>query len=683
MCGICGVVSLAGPLELPDRLPERMIGSLRHRGPDEFGAWRDETCFLGHARLSIIDLATGQQPLCAEDDRHWIVFNGEIFNYPELTAELAGRGHQFRTRSDTEVIVHAYQEWGPRCVEHFNGQFAFALWDRRERSLFLARDRFGILPLFVARAGDHLLFASEMKALFAWPRASCRLDPERLAEVFTYWSTLPPATPFAGVAQVPPGTTAVCQVGQNAASPPPPEPLPACLAVRRYWSPQFLPAREDARHPERPARARMVRDIRERLEAAAVIRLRADVPVGAYLSGGLDSSATTALIHTCTTNRLRTFSVGFQDPAYDESQWQQAMVAHLGTNHSAIEVGPEDIAGRFPDAIWHAEAPVLRMAPVPLHALSHLVRRHGWKVVLTGEGADEVFCGYNIFREAKVRHFWARRPQSPHRPLLLTRLYPYLTQSPPQFLARFYGQGLERADDRFFSHRPRWQNTGMMTTFLTPDALRAVHAGEPEARLLASLPPQYDDWGPVARAQYLEMATFLAGYLLCSQGDRMLMSHSVEGRFPFLDHELADAALAMPAAARLPLLQEKALLKSAVADLIPPAILQRPKQPYRAPDAASFIGPMGRAMVAEALSPAALAAAGFWLPERVAALRRKWEAGRLTSARENMAFIGLLSTQLLSRSFGAELPARLGETCLAPAELAWRQDGAPGQRRIP
>jgi len=416
----------------------------------------------------------------------------------------------------------------------------------------------------------------------------------------------------------------------------------------------------------------MTSEVRERLEQASVIRLRADVPVGAYLSGGLDSSATTALIQACTDNRLRTFSVGFTDPAYDESPWQQAMVAHLGTEHSTITVGPDDIATRLADVMWHAESPVLRMAPAPLHALSSLVREHGWKVVLTGEGADEVFTGYNIFREAKVRSFWARQPQSPRRPLLLTRLYPYLQQSPPQFLARFYGQGLERPEDLFFSHRPRWQNTGMMATFLEPGALRALQAGEAEARLAASLPAEFVRWGPVARAQYLEMTTFLAGYLLCSQGDRMLMSHSVEGRFPFLDHELADAALAMPAAARLPVLQEKALLKRAVADLVPAAIVNRPKQPYRAPDGASFLGAAGREIVATALSPAALAATGYWLPDRVQKLQRKWEAGQLTSARENMAFIGLLSTQLLARSFGPEYAARLAATSLRPGELKWR-----------
>ncbi|MEZ4386853.1 MAG: asparagine synthase (glutamine-hydrolyzing) [Candidatus Krumholzibacteriia bacterium] len=672
MCGICGAVALTGTLDLPARLPERMIGTLRHRGPDEFGAWRDERAFLGHARLSIIDLASGQQPLCAEDDRHWIVFNGEIFNYPELTAELESHGHVFRTRSDTEVIVHAYQEWGERCVERFNGQFAFAIWDRQAGTLFLARDRFGIRPLFVARVGRVLLFASEMKALFAWPELARVLDPSRLSEVFTYWVNIAPATLFAGVAQLPPGHTALVS-GPAAVAGPPPAPLPACLRIRRYWHPRFLPAREDAQHPDRQARVGMARTVREKLEAAAVIRLRADVPVGAYLSGGLDSSATAALVNHCTDNRLHTFSVGFEDRAFDETQWQHAMAAHLGTEHSAIQVGADAIAGRFDEVIWHAETPILRTAPSPLFSLSGLVREHGWKVVLTGEGADEVFCGYNILREAKVRRFWSRQPGSPHRPRLLTRLYPYLAQSPPRFLQQFYGQGLDRPDDPCFSHRPRWQNTGMMTTFLVPEALAALERGEPEQRLCEALPTEFAGWGAVARAQYLEMTTFLAGYLLSSQGDRMLMGNSVEGRFPFLDHELAEAALAMPAAARLPLLREKQLLKDAVADLVPAAIASRPKQPYRAPDSSAFTAGAGRVLADLALDPAAVAATGFWQPDRVASLVRKWHAGRLTSARENMAFIGVLSTQLLARAFGPAFDERVERSALAPDELVWRR----------
>ncbi|MHB8079300.1 MAG: asparagine synthase (glutamine-hydrolyzing) [Candidatus Krumholzibacteriia bacterium] len=672
MCGICGACALVGPLVAPPGAPERMIGALAHRGPDEFGAWRDGTVFLGHARLSIIDLSTGQQPLANEDGSVWITFNGEIFNYPDLRADLEGRGHRFRTRSDTETIVHAWEEWGEGCVERFNGQWAFAIWDTRRRCLFLARDRYGVRPLYWARHGDLLLFGSEIKTLLAWPGFRAPIDPAAVAEVFTTWVNVPPATPFTGVNQLPPGHTALLDLSRPAAA------GDAALRPRRYWHPSFLPAAEDHRFVPRDERRRMAERVRAALVEAVTIRLRADVPVGAYLSGGLDSSATAALVRRYTQHYLRTFSVGFEDPAYDETVWQQEMARHLGTEHTAIRVGAAAIAGAFPDVVWHAETPLLRTAPSPLYALSGLVRREQYKVVLTGEGADEVFVGYDIHREAKVRAFWARRPADRRRSLLLTRLYPYLAQSPPDFLAGFYGVGLDGVDDDpFFPHRPRWNNGRRTLAFFRPEVLERLAAADPEGRLRATLPAEFAGWGPVARCQYLEMTTFLSGYLLSSQGDRMLMGHSVEGRFPFLDPDVGALAAALPASVKLESLREKSILKDSVADLLPADILRRPKQPYRAPDSAAFRDGGQAGLVGELLAPEALAAGGCWLPERVAALLRKWRAGPLTSARENMAFIGILSAQLLARQFGPELEGRLARAALAPERLAWRSTPAP------
>lgn len=670
MCGICGAIALEGPLRLPTGAAERVIGSLRHRGSDEYGAWRDGRVWLGHARLSIIDLRSGQQPLGSGDGQVQVTFNGEIFNYIELREELRGLGHHFHTDSDTEVIVAAYRQWGRDCVDRFNGQFAFALYDRARRRVVLARDRFGIRPLYWARHGDLLLFGSEIKALGAWPGFPLQFEPSSLQEVFTYWVTIPPATPFRDVWQLPAGhlLTADLAAGNR----------PPRVATHRYWYPRFLPAREDHRFVGRDEAAAMARRVREKLAAAAVLRLRADVPVGAYLSGGLDSSATAALVRRETERELKTFSVGFTDAAYDESRWQQAMARHLGTDHQMIRVGDRDIATAFPRVVWHAETPLLRTAPAPLYALSGLVHAQHYKVVLTGEGADEVFVGYNIFREAKVRAFWARDPGSPRRPLLLTRLYPYLEKSPPRFLANFYGQGLDRPDEPLFSHRPRWRNTSALLGFLVPELQAAPRAADAEQRLLDALPPEFAEWGPVARAQYLEMTTFLAGYLLTSQGDRMLMGHTVEGRFPFLDHELADLAGSLPAAAKLAGLREKALLKQAVADLLPGEIVDRPKQPYRAPDSASFMVGAGAELVADALSPEAIRESGLWQPGRVAGLLRKWEAGRLTGARDNMAFVGLLSAQLLARQFAPDALARhLRLTTLPPGAVRWRGGTSP------
>jgi asparagine synthase (glutamine-hydrolysing) len=637
MCGICGVLALEGPLSLPEEAPRRMIGVMRHRGPDEFGAWRDDSIFLGHARLSIIDLEGGQQPMPGPRGRHWISFNGEIFNYVELAAELEALGHVFRTSSDTEVILHAYQEWGEACVERFNGQFAFAIWDRHQRQLFLARDRFGIRPLFLTRHEGKLLFASEIKALAAFPGYSLQPDSGSMAEVFTYWVNIAPATAFAGVYQLPPGHTATIDGDSVDGAQ---EGWPGCLKLKRYWTPSFLPADEDRRFVSHNEAEKLAGQVREKLVDAAVIRLRADVPVGAYLSGGLDSSATAALIHHHTDHHLKTFSVGFEDPDFDETWWQHTMARHIGTEHVTVRVDSPDIARRFRQVVRHAETPILRTAPTPLHALSALARREQFKVVLTGEGADEVFVGYNIFREAKVRRFWSRQPDSQLRPLLLTRLYPYLAQSPPQFLRRFYGQGLTETGDAFYSHRPRWRNTGAVAGFLAAAEDNSHALAGAEERLAASLPAEFQTWGAVARAQYLEMTTFMAGYLLSSQGDRMLMGNSVEGRFPFLDHNLADFAGTLPASVKLRSLSEKALLKMSVAGMLPGNILSRPKQPYRAPDSASFRTEEGEALVQEFLTPEQGPGWELWDSNKVAALVRKWRSGRLTSARDNMAFVG-------------------------------------------
>jgi len=672
MCGICGVVALDGPLDLPRQTPERMIGVMRHRGPDEFGAWRDRSVFLGHARLSIIDLAAGQQPMTTAQGRHWITFNGEIFNYPELRAELQGLGHTFRTSSDTEVILAAYDQWGPECVERFNGQFAFAIYDRHQRRLFLARDRFGIRPLFLTEHQGQLLFASEIKSLRAYPGLNLELEPAALAEIFHHWTPIGAGTAFRGVAQLPPGHVAM--VGDNAFGAAAAAPLPDCLRVRRYWHPTFLPAREDHRFVPAAERDRYAAEVREALVDAATIRLRADVPVGAYLSGGLDSSATAAIIHKYTDHHLKTFSVGFEDAAYDETEWQHRMAAHIGTEHRTITTGAEDIAGRLREVTWLAETPMVRTAPAPLHTLSGLARSEGFKVVLTGEGADEVFVGYNIFRETKVRHFWSREPESRSRSALLTRLYPYLAQSPEQFLRKFYGAGLDNPDDPLFSHGPRWSNTASLPGFLGEAAQEPHSAGPVRERLLATLPADFTGWGPVARAQYLEMTTFMANYLLSSQGDRMLMGHSVEGRFPFLDHNVAELAGRIPVSIKLQSLVEKSILKLGVADLLPVNILQRPKQPYRAPEGASLEGPTGQALVRRFLDSDGSAGWDMWQPGRIAALVRKWQAGKLVSVRDNMSLLAVLTGRILQHDFGPGFEERLAPNILPEQALAWRQE---------
>ena len=645
MCGICGVVTDGPPPEVG--LVTRMMGRLRHRGPDGSGYFRDERAALGHTRLAIIDTAGGTQPLCNEDGNVWVTFNGEIFNYVELGEELRRRGHTFRTASDTEVIVHAWEEWGESCFSRFNGQWALALWDRREQRLVLSRDRLGVRPLFYARNGRRLVFASEVKALFADPTVPRELDPAGLDQTFTYWSTVAPRTIFRGVEQLEPGYVAVLDRDGFRKSP--------------YWSIAFP---EQGREPSQDS-AVNAEALRERIIEATRLRfLRSDVPVGAYLSGGIDSSVTAAVIARYTDAPLHTFSLRFDDGEFDEGDYQQKMAAELGAQHQDIVVSHADVAEVFPQVVWHTETPILRSAPAPLFLLSRLVRDNGYKVVVTGEGADEVLAGYDIFREARVRLFWSRNPESRKRDRAAELLYPWMARSPgraPAFARSFFGQNLDPADPAI-SHRPRWDSTSAVKALLAPGTRDAVDRSEAQD-VTELMPAGSESWDPLARAQWLEMTTLLPGYILASQGDRMLMANSVEGRFPFLDRDVVELANGLPARHKLCGLDEKHLLKRAFADLVPEEILHRPKQPYRAPDAASFFSGSPPEWLTEVTSAAAIEAVGVFDPAQVAGLFAK--CARTGGARmgntDNMRVLAVLSTQLVHQQFIAQDGAGPGE----------------------
>ena len=650
MCGIIGSVALRDGLSPPDlRDLEAMVGALRHRGPDEFGVYRDDRAGLGHARLSIIDLATGQQPLSNEDGTLWVVFNGEIFNYVELRAELLALGHRFRTHSDTEVIVHAWEAWGEDCFRRFNGQFAIALWDSLAGQLILARDRLGVRPIHVCEHAGRLWFASEVKAIFAGaPGIPRRLDPVGLAETFAFWTVVPPQAIFSGVSEIEPGHVRVVSRSGT--------------RDRPFWSPRYPLAGEEVLHGSEDD---AVAEVRDALERAVRLRmLRADVPVGSYLSGGLDSSLVAALGRRVKGEKFSTFSIRFEDAEYDETRYQRAVAALIESDHHEIVVGRADIARAFPEVVFHAERPLLRTAPAPLFLLSRLVRDSGIKVVLTGEGADEMFAGYDLFREGKVRRFWGRQPASTLRPLLLERLYPYLSRSPvaQRGMAReFFGRGRERWREPGFAHQTRWQAAAGLKRLLAAGVRPAVEEVDVVGRLLATLPDDFPRWSPLAQDQYIEARTLLSGYLLSSQGDRMLMAHSVEGRFPFLDSDVVDLANALPSRLKLRVLDEKYVLKRAAEGLVPPEILRRTKQPYRAPDALSFVGPATPEWAAEVTSRRAVEEAGVFDPAAVERLWRKCQAaggGEQFSNADNMSLVGVLSTGLLHEQLVRRAPAR-------------------------
>jgi asparagine synthase (glutamine-hydrolysing) len=648
MCGIAGHLRFdldSGPP--PVEILKRMANAIRHRGPDEFGLYRDEHAGLLNTRLAIVDLAGGQQPISNEDETLWVVFNGEIFNFIELRNELQALGHVFATRSDTEVIVHAFEQWGLDCFCRFNGQWAIALWDRRNKKLVLSRDRVGVRPLYVVHQGRRVWFGSEVKAIFADPEVPRRLNPHGIDQTFTYWGTLAPTTVFAGVEELKPGSARTYSASGD-------------CQEHIYWRPDYTEARGDAgTYPYDIHEAAEM--LLSKLRQATKLRmLRADVPVGSYLSGGLDSSLIARLGREFKDGEFRTFSLRFEDDEFDETRYQRLMASTLDCHHEEVVVKRSDIAAIFPEVIRHTERPILRTAPAPLYLLSKLVRQASIKAVLTGEGADEMLAGYDLFREAKIRRFWSRQPDSKRRPRLFERLYPYLARSPQQtkgLALEFWRRGLENADKPGFSHEPRWATTAALKRFLTPTITKAL-AENPSPSVLEDLPGNFSAWDPLAQAQYLELTTLFGGYIISSQGDRMMMANSVEGRFPFLDADVIAFSNSLPANYKLRLLKEKYLLKLAARDRVPEQIISRPKQPYRAPDAASFFGSDQPEYVPELFSREAVLEAGVFEPLPVARLYEKCkramegaEGKALFSNNDNMAFVGILSTQLLYREF--------------------------------
>ena len=636
MCGIAGMFNIDGAPVAPESL-QGMIRMLAHRGPDDTGFHAEKGVGLAHARLSIIDLAGGHQPMCNEDSSLWITFNGEIFNYVELREELIGKGHKFTSRSDTEVILHLYEEKGEDCVQYLNGQWAFAIWDNRRRRLFLSRDRLGVRPLFYTQANKDFIFASEIKAILAHPGITREIDVNGLDEVFTYWCTIPPTTIFRNIHELPPGHSITVDASG--------------IATRPYWHIQFEKISGVLSPSQEQAYADQLLDL---LADATRIRLRSDVPVGAYLSGGLDSTVTTALVKKFTNARLRTFSISFDNAEFDESSFQNEAVRFLDTEHQDFRCAKNQIAEVFPDVIWHTEKPVLRTAPAPLYLLSRLVRNSGFKVVVTGEGADEMLGGYDIFKEAKIRRFWESQPDSKMRPLLLRRLYPYLPNvqnQPDAYRKAFFHINVDRTLQPFFSHIPRWHLTAKLKTFFS-DAVRAEIAGDDVySKVRMRLPHSYSSWDTFCQAQYLETKYLLPGYILSSQGDRMAMAHSVEGRFPFLDHRVVEFASRLPVSLKMKVLNEKYLLKRSANGLIPPSIAKRHKQPYRAPEACTFLQPAAREYMEDLLSPEQIRRDGIFDAPAVAKLQDKVRNGAAIGVKDNMGLVGIVSTQLLVNQF--------------------------------
>ena len=586
----------------PRPVLDRMTDAVRHRGPDDAGLYLDGRVGLGHARLSIIDLSGGQQPMANADGTVWVSFNGEIFNYVELREELIARGHRFAHHSDTEVIVAGLsRRCGADCVEAFNGDFAFALWDAGSSRLMLARDRMGVRPLFYTLARRRLYFASEVKALLEVPgRRAPSSTRSRSTRSSRFWFPLAPRTPFKDIYELPPGARADRRAR-------------TASTVRPYWRLDY-PDAARRRAPTRAARPRSPRSCASCCSSATRIRLRADVPVGAYLSGGLDSSIIAALASkqhrpsACAPSRST-----FEIAEFDESAFQQEMVRALGTEHASrrLHRAPTS-AARFPSVIRHTERPILRTAPAPLYAaLASSCTSSGFKVVLTGEGADEVFGGYDIFKEAKVRRFCGAPAALELAPALLRRLYPYLPRcrrSRSTISQAFFGTGLDAPSDPLFSHLPRFRTTrrrqGCSSRPTCATRSRATTRIAGSARRACR--PSSAAGIRLSQAQYLETALpaarlhpVLAGRPRGDGARRrgpLPVPRPPRGRVRRADPAAPEAAAAC------------ARSTSCGRRGAPPAcrdIGERPSSPTARPTASAFVGPGAPDYVDELLSPQA------------------------------------------------------------------------------
>ncbi|WP_405776064.1 asparagine synthase (glutamine-hydrolyzing) [Streptomyces sp. NBC_00859] len=628
MCGLAGFLSATAVSDAAPGVITSMLSMIGHRGPDEAGYYLDDGLAMGAVRLAIVDLEAGTQPMADPSGRYWICFNGELYNHVELRDELRRLGRPFRTRSDTEVVLQAWIQWGAGCLTRFNGAFALSIRDAVTGELFLARDRHGKRPLFYTEHDGHFLFASEMKAFRAFPGFRFQLDARELASTFAVWTPLPDRSPFTGVRQLPMGSWLSIRDGRR--------------TLRAYEelvleAPAFAGTEAEA-----------AAFVRETLRTSVSLRLRSDVPVGVYLSGGLDSSIVTKLATDLCQGEVRTFSVAFDDRTFDESGSQRLVAGHLGTRHSAVTVTAADLAAAFPSAVYHAEVPAFRTAFVPMYLLSRHVRDAGIKTVLSGEGADEAFLGYSLFRETMLRAAWHDLSDDERR-TRIAGLHPELAHFGPAHRAQLAGLFQQFATERLpglFSHELRYQN-GKFATRLLKDR------DEPFAGLLALVrdTPGYAELSPVRKAQWLEYKTLLPGYLLSTQGERMGLAHGVENRCPFLDPAVLRAA----ASVNLRYddgAQEKAILRKAFHGELPEQSLARPKQPYRAPGSTVFRDqrPDYLELV---LSDAELA--GLDCVDPVFARKLVDKVMTVPSAeistKEDQAFVYLLTTAVLNQQF--------------------------------
>jgi len=594
MCGITGVFDLTGKRPVSRDLVTRMNDSQLHRGPDEFGFHFEPGLGLGHRRLSIIDLSTGQQPLYNEDGSVVIVYNGEVYNYRDLIPELIGLGHSFRTKSDTEVIVHAWEQWGEDCVQRLRGMFAFALWDRNRETLFLARDRLGVKPLYYAPLADGTLaFGSELKSLVLHPAFNREIEPRAVEDYLAYGYVPEPNSIFRQALKLPPGCT--LSVKRGAALPQP----------REYWD---VPFRPGAALTLQAAQDELI----ERLREAVRIRLVSEVPLGAFLSGGVDSSAVVAMMAGCSTDPVNTCSISFGDPAFNEAAYARDVAERYRTRHFVERVDTDDFDLLDTLAEIYDE-PFADSSAIPTFRLCQLARKHV-TVALSGDGGDENFAGYRRYRwhvyEERVR---SALPPALRAPVfgLLGDIYPKADWAPKALRAKSTLEALARNSVEGYFHSVSVMGDGQRQK-LVSDSFRRELQGYRAIDVLRRHAERAPKGEPLSLVQYLDMKTYLVGDIL-TKVDRASMAHSLEVREPLLDHPLMEWLSGLPPGLKLRGREGKYLFKKALEPYLPQEILYRPKMGFSVPLAGWFRGPL-RQRVRDAVLGPVMTDSGYFNP---------------------------------------------------------------------
>lgn len=641
MCGVAGFISK----NCNESTLFRMGDTLLHRGPDETGHYYKDNVGLILKRLSIIDLANGRQPAYNEDGNVVVILNGEIFNYRKLREELEARGHKLSNHSDTAVLPHLYEEYGLSMFERLTGQFVIAIYDKNKGELILARDRMGIIPLYFYQKNGEFLFGSEIKAILASGRVSRELCHRSLFEVFTFWSPQQDRTIFRDIFSLLPGEYLVLKNNT--------------ITRDRYYRLKF---KETAAH-------KSIEDaeveVEELLCKAVQKRLIGDVKISAYLSGGLDSSLITSIVARKFDSSVEAFSVGFEDASYDEQSHQKLVCEYLGIRHRKVLFANSQLPELIRKVIWHTETPLLRAGPAPLFKLSELVNRSNRKVVLSGEGADELFGGYDIFREVKIKNYLKKYPESMIKKQLFRKVNRFsdsLMQSATAGSLNYFYMN-SNDEGMLASHYARWRQFKFFERFFSPGMRERVkEARYPDyyGSLDMDLVQELEQWTDIQKSQYFEIKTFLTQYLLSSQGDRVSMANSVEVRFPFLDDELVDYCMSLNDGLKIRALNEKYILKKIAGKYLPRELVNRKKFPYRSPvDAGIF---MGDPYIKQILSRKSVESFNIFDPLKTETFINSITDKRMLSEREAMLFMGIMTTQVLCDLFevkNEEHPCRM------------------------